>query len=213
VSPAPNHSNAEKERQPMPIYHKHHIIPKHMGGTDDPSNLVSVTVEEHANLHKQLWEDLGHWQDRIAWLALSGQIKTSEITDIINQKISEKLKTLYNNGLVPWNKGKIDIYSIEQRENLRNLAKKQRENMTSEEKELHSIKSGKGAKWYTNGSEEMWIKPEENIPEGWILGRNPVKKETKEKSRKSHLGQTPWNKGVKGKQVAWNKGLKKEKTL
>ena len=35
----------------------------------------------------------------------------------------------------------------------------------------------------------------------------------KEKSRKSHLGQTPWNKGVKGKQVAWNKGLKKEKTL
>ena len=24
--------------------HKHHIIPKHKGGTDDPSNLVELTV-------------------------------------------------------------------------------------------------------------------------------------------------------------------------
>ena len=30
----------------MTLYHKHHIIPKHMGGTDDPSN--KLTVEEHA---------------------------------------------------------------------------------------------------------------------------------------------------------------------
>ena len=62
----------------MPIYHKHHIIPKHMGGTNDLSNLVSVTVEEHANLHKQLWEDLGHEEDRIAWQMLSGQINLDD---------------------------------------------------------------------------------------------------------------------------------------
>lgn len=61
-------------------YHKHHIIPKHMGGSNDPSNLVLVTVEQHANLHKQLWEDLGHEEDRIAWLCLSGQITTQEAT-------------------------------------------------------------------------------------------------------------------------------------
>lgn len=53
------------------MLHKHHIIPKHMGGTDDPSNLVEVTVEEHAALHKQLWEDFGCWQDYYAWLGLS----------------------------------------------------------------------------------------------------------------------------------------------
>lgn len=52
-------------------YHKHHIIPKHMGGSDDPSNLVIVTVEQHANLHKQLWEDLGDIRDYYAWLGLS----------------------------------------------------------------------------------------------------------------------------------------------
>lgn len=63
----------------MTIYHKHHIIPKHMGGTNDPSNLVEVTIEKHAALHKQLWEDLGHWQDKLAWLSLSKQISHNDI--------------------------------------------------------------------------------------------------------------------------------------
>jgi hypothetical protein len=49
-----------------------------MGGTDDPSNLVKVTIEEHAALHKQLWEDLGHWQDYVAWKVLSGQMTNAE---------------------------------------------------------------------------------------------------------------------------------------
>ena len=60
--------------------HKHHIIPRHMGGSDDLSNLVEVTVEEHANLHKQLWEDLGYHEDYIAWQCLSGQITNYEAT-------------------------------------------------------------------------------------------------------------------------------------
>ena len=65
----------------MTIYtHIHHIIPRHMGGTDDPSNLIEVTVEQHALLHKQLWEDLGYQEDYIAWRCLSGQITTQEAT-------------------------------------------------------------------------------------------------------------------------------------
>lgn len=62
----------------MSIYHKHHIIPKYMGGTDDPSNLVEVTVEQHALLHKQLWKDLGNWQDYIAWKCLDGRMGKEE---------------------------------------------------------------------------------------------------------------------------------------
>ena len=63
----------------MTIYHNHHIIPKHMGGSDDPSNLVQVTVEQHAQLHKQLWEEFGHWQDEIAWKGLSQMIDKQEL--------------------------------------------------------------------------------------------------------------------------------------
>ena len=54
--------------------HIHHIIPKHMGGTDDPNNLVELTVEEHAEAHRKLYEQYGHWQDKIAYDMLSGQI-------------------------------------------------------------------------------------------------------------------------------------------
>jgi hypothetical protein len=54
--------------------HIHHIIPQYLGGTNDPSNLIELSVEEHAEAHRKLFEEHGNWQDRIAWLALSGQI-------------------------------------------------------------------------------------------------------------------------------------------
>ena len=60
------------------VIHKHHIIPKHMGGTEDPSNLVELTVEEHAEAHRKLFEEYGQWQDEIAWKCLSGQITQAE---------------------------------------------------------------------------------------------------------------------------------------
>lgn len=66
----------------MTIYHYHHIIPRHMGGTDDPSNLVKVTVEEHAEEHRKLFEQHGRWEDHLAWKALSGQIGKDEIIKV-----------------------------------------------------------------------------------------------------------------------------------
>ena len=64
----------------MSIYtHKHHIIPRHMGGTDDPSNLVELTIEEHAEAHRKLYEEHGCWQDKLAWHGLSGRIGKEEI--------------------------------------------------------------------------------------------------------------------------------------
>lgn len=64
----------------MNIYHKHHIIPKHIGGTDDPSNLIELTIEEHAEAHKELYEKYNRWQDYCAWQSLSGQITCAEAT-------------------------------------------------------------------------------------------------------------------------------------
>ena len=53
--------------------HLHHIIPRHMGGTDDPSNLIELTVEEHANAHLELYEQYGKKEDFVAYHMLSGQ--------------------------------------------------------------------------------------------------------------------------------------------
>jgi hypothetical protein len=46
-----------------------------MGGTYTPENVVLLTVEQHAEAHRLLWEEHGHWQDKCAWLMLSGQTK------------------------------------------------------------------------------------------------------------------------------------------
>jgi hypothetical protein len=70
----------------MTIYHKHHIVPKHMGGTDDPSNLVELTVEEHAEAHRKLYEQYGLWQDKVAWKGLSGMIGKEEIMREISRQ-------------------------------------------------------------------------------------------------------------------------------
>ena len=70
--------------------HKHHIIPRHMGGTDEPSNIIELTVEEHAEAHRILWEQNGKWQDYYAWQGLSGRIGKEdlirEIQSIANSK-------------------------------------------------------------------------------------------------------------------------------
>lgn len=57
--------------------HKHHIIPKHAGGTDDPSNLIEVTREEHANIHLQMYEQTGNRYDLGAYYLLTGQTDES----------------------------------------------------------------------------------------------------------------------------------------
>jgi len=59
--------------------HVHHIIPKHAGGTNDPSNLVELTIEEHAEAHRVLYEKYGRWQDKLAMNGLNGDMTTEQL--------------------------------------------------------------------------------------------------------------------------------------
>ena len=81
-----------------------------MGGTNHPDNLVKVTIEQHASLHKQLWEDLGHEEDKIAWLCLSGQITNAEAIILAVKKA---------------NTGRKHVFSEEHKKNLSESRKKQ----------------------------------------------------------------------------------------
>ena len=75
------------------IYHNHHIIPTHAGGTDDPENLVRLTTAEHAEAHRLLYEEHGRWQDKLAWQGLSGRIGKEEIIkELQSQPRSEETK-------------------------------------------------------------------------------------------------------------------------
>jgi NUMOD3 motif len=57
-----------------------------MGGTDDPSNLIELTVEEHAEAHRKLFQEHGHWQDELAWKGLAGIIPKAEIVRSIQSE-------------------------------------------------------------------------------------------------------------------------------
>ena len=63
---------------PTTIYHTHHIIPKHAGGTDAPENIAHLTIEEHAEVHRKLYEEHRRWQDKLAWQGLAGMIGHEE---------------------------------------------------------------------------------------------------------------------------------------
>jgi len=67
------------------MHHMHHIIPRHAGGTNDPSNLVKLSVEEHAEAHKKLWEQYGRKEDWIAWKGLSGTLPKEKIVHEANK--------------------------------------------------------------------------------------------------------------------------------
>lgn len=102
-----------------------------MGGTDDPSNLIELSIEEHAEAHRKLYEEHGCWEDRVAYQALGGIIGKEEI---ISQVLSESGKRggAKGKGRVAWNKGKklgpneklreynkTRVYSEEQKERMR----------------------------------------------------------------------------------------------
>lgn len=85
------------------IYHTHHIIPKHMGGSDAPSNLIKLTIEEHAQAHLELYKKHGHKEDYVAYMALSSQIGREEIL-LEKARLGGYAKA--RKGYPAWNKGK-----------------------------------------------------------------------------------------------------------
>ena len=77
----------------MDMKHLHHILPRHMGGNNDPSNLIELTVEEHAEAHRKLYEEHGRHQDRRAWLGLAKMMTRKEIIrEILTAPKSEEHK-------------------------------------------------------------------------------------------------------------------------
>ena len=58
--------------------HRHHIIPKHMGGTDDDDNIIYLTPKEHAQAHLLLYEKYGKTQDYVAAQCCLGLMTESE---------------------------------------------------------------------------------------------------------------------------------------
>lgn len=68
-------------------HHKHHIIPKHewkerfgsLDGVDSQDNICYLTLEQHIWAHKWLYEKYKRWEDKCAYLFLSGRMSKQEL--------------------------------------------------------------------------------------------------------------------------------------
>lgn len=59
------------------MIHRHHIVPRHMGGDDSEENIIDLPYWAHIEVHKRLWEVYGKLEDKLAYCMLSG--KTEEV--------------------------------------------------------------------------------------------------------------------------------------
>ena len=114
------------------MIHKHHIIPRHAGGTDDPSNLIELTIEEHAEAHRKLYEEYGRWQDNVAWRTLSGQISKAEATKEVQRNNRNRLGIKHTGDMSRFGAHKVKEYTITDPDgntfDIVNMAKFAREN-------------------------------------------------------------------------------------
>lgn len=95
----------------------HHIIPKCMNGTDDKSNLVRLTPEEHYVAHQllvKIYPDHHGLVRAVQMMTVTSKnhIRNNKEFGWIRRKIS-KIQSEFMKGKEPWNKGKTDVYSIE----------------------------------------------------------------------------------------------------
>lgn len=103
------------------VTHKHHIVPRHAGGTDDPSNLVELTVEDHAIAHLVRYRIYKDERDHVAYRMLTGQISKQDAILLIQKlpKTEEHKKKIGDSVRGPLNGMYGKTISEEQREILR----------------------------------------------------------------------------------------------
>jgi len=179
--------------------HKHHIIPKHMGGSNDNDNIVELSVEEHAQAHKSLFEKYGHWQDKIAWEALSGQIGKEEIICNVQRltHLGKKRPKEWCENIGKSKKGIKQSKSTIEKRRLKLIG--QERNFTEEWKQNISI-GKKGQTPWIKGKKHSEESKEKNRQAhlGNIYNKGRIhSEETRKNMSEAHKGQIPYNKGLK----------------
>ena len=176
--------------------HIHHIIPRHMGGTDDPSNLIELTVEEHATAHLKLYEQYKNEKDLLAYQCLMGYLSKEEIIEeririggktqgTRNaesghiqriQKLSDPVAAGKKGGATTIARGKGSFADPAERLKSASKGGKTQGSKNARSGHLKRIaqvpnKRSKGKIWITDGTNNKMIEPTETIPMGYIRGK------------------------------------------
>ena len=180
--------------------HIHHKIPKHMGGNNDKTNLVTLSVEEHAEEHRLLWEKYGKHEDYVAWKCLSGSIGKEEIISELCRlggiktgkmnKDSGHMKNIQHLGASIGGKRSSEVCRELQtnaffnpilRNEIAKLGGKSQGKNNAESGHLKRIAQlpnnrNSGMFWITDGVKNKMISVEDEIKNGWRKGKTQKRK-------------------------------------
>lgn len=73
ISQACTRAKNLKTENPSLYTETHHVVPRHEGGSDDPSNLVDLTYDDHTIAHYIRWIQYGSPGDYTAFRCMAGQ--------------------------------------------------------------------------------------------------------------------------------------------
>lgn len=198
------------------ITHKHHIIPRHMGGTNDPDNIIELSIEEHAEAHRKLYEEYGRWQDKLAWQGLSGLIGYDDILREMNAARRGKNHPFYGQPRLESTKQKISesLQGHNVSDETRQLWQQQRTGRVVSNETKEKISKAHKGKKLTDAHKELLKGPLSDAHKKKIsdsLKGRSKSEEHKEKNRIARLGkkdseETKQKKSaaLKGRKITWD---------
>jgi hypothetical protein len=170
-------------------FHKHHIIPKHLGGSDAPSNLILLHPYDHAIAHYVRWKMYGTDGDAWAFNRLKGWLNDGAFTVKGMRHSEETKKVIGQHSAV-----RIRQPHTEETKAKISAAKAGKESNRKGSK--HSVESISKMK-KSHAGQEVWNKGSVGLMKAWNKGL--VGK------------QEAWNKGVSGV-VKWTEDAKNLKS-
>jgi hypothetical protein len=200
----------------------HHIIPKSVGGTDDPENLVNLTAREHFVCHWLLTkihvDGEEHWKMLNALRIMKAENKNQQRYDTpITSRVYEKLKITYAKQQSERYSGKNNpmygrTHSSEARKRISDANSGERNAMKSQHMrdKMRKIKTGKkrapfSAEWLAKLTES-------NRGENNGMYGKSHSEDTKQKQREQALGRQQ-SEETKRKKADAIRGSKREKKL
>ena len=151
---------AQTRNLPETIYvERHHIIPKSMGGSDDPCNLVKLTPREHFVCHRllpKMTTGQNKYKMVYALFSMSYRSTTQRWRDYtVTSRVYSTLKQLMSDAWSGQN-------NVARRPDMR-----ERRRITCTENN-----PSKGKSWITNGVDEMLVHFDSHqLADGWYKGR------------------------------------------
>ena len=234
--PRPKSTKGKKQKG----YEIHHIVPRAYGGTEDPTNLVKLTVYEHilAHYYLTLMTDnvfmyhslslmVGKRLENLSdlekikleelehWAELREQARSRMFSDEARAKISQKAKERWERFRKT---GRID-------EVRQNIARTTKEGMEQSVRSQIKVRHNRGCKKYWNpetGEQRNWYPGMPEFESPWIRGKRPMTQETKDKLSRTmksnphkwyyndELKQTRTFKVTETVPIGWMPGCKRE---